>query len=236
MLAAYGSGGIDGTIGKQYGGYLHMDIYWFGQAAFSIKAKNATIVIDPFDPKIGLPWTNQIADILLMSHDHADHHYAQGVTAGFTAEGPGEYEVKDVAIAGTRLYHDAQKGAERGPITAFTLEVEGVTICHLSDLGHELSGEQIEELSSCDVLMVPVGGTYTIDAAAAAKIVGQLEPSVVIPMHYQLPGLQVGVELADVDDFMKALGIDQWTAQASLRVTKDSLPTEMTVSVLEPKK
>lgn len=213
-----------------------MDIIWYGQAAFSLKGKNATVVIDPFDPKIGLPWAKQSADILLMSHDHADHHYDQGVTAGFTAEGPGEYEVKDVAITGTRLYHDNQKGAERGVVTAFTLEIDGMTVCHLGDVGHDLSGEQAEELSNCDILMIPVGGHFTIDGQAAAKMVSQLEPSIVIPMHYQLPGLQLGTELATVEPFMKALGKEEWHAQPSLKATKDSLPSEMTVVVLENRK
>ncbi len=213
-----------------------MDITWFGQAAFLLKSKTATVVIDPFDPSIGLPWTKQSADILLMTHDHKDHHYAEGVTAGFTAEGPGEYEVKDVPITGTRLYHDAQKGAERGKITAFTLELDGVTVCHLGDLGHELSGERIEELSNCDILMIPVGGHYTVDGAVAAKITSQLEPRIVIPMHYQLPGLSLSNELATVDPFMKALGKESWDTQPILKVTKDSLPAELTPVVLEPKK
>jgi L-ascorbate metabolism protein UlaG (beta-lactamase superfamily) len=210
-----------------------MEITWFGQAAFSLKGKNATVVIDPFDPKIGLSWTKQSADILLMSHDHKDHHYAEGVSAGFSAEGPGEYEVKDVSITGTRLYHDNQKGAERGVNTAFTLELDGVTVCHLGDVGHELSGEQAEELSNCDILMIPVGGVYTIDGQAAAKMVSQLEPRIVIPMHYQLPGLQLSNELSGVEPFMKSLGQEQWQAQPNLKVTKDSLPAEMSIVVLE---
>lgn len=213
-----------------------MEIIWYGQAAFTLKGKNATVVIDPFDPKIGLNWTKQTADILLMSHDHADHHNAEGVEAGFTAEGPGEYEVKDVAITGTRLYHDNQKGAERGAITAFTIEMDGLTICHLSDIGHELSGEQIEELSNCDIALIPVGGHFTIDGQAAAKIVSQLEPSLVVPMHYQIPGLQIGVELAKVEEFMKALGKAEWQAQPNLKVTKESLPDEMAVIVLDNRK
>jgi L-ascorbate metabolism protein UlaG (beta-lactamase superfamily) len=230
--------GRDGTMHSERpesGGIL-MDIIWHGQAAFTLKGKGATVVIDPFDPKIGLPWSKQSADILLMTHDHADHHYAAGVDAHFTAEGPGEYEVKDVSITGTRLFHDNQKGAERGVITAFTIEMDGLTICHLGDVGHELSGEQTEELSNCDVLMIPVGGHFTIDGQTAAAMASQLEPAIVIPMHYQLPGLQLGVELGGVEPFMKGLGKAEWHPQPSLKVTKDSLPSEMTVAVLEPRK
>ena len=213
-----------------------MDIIWHGQAAFTIKGKNATVVIDPFDPKIGLPWNKQTADILLITHGHDDHHYDQGVDAGFSAEGPGEYEVKEVAITGTRLYHDNQKGAERGKITAFTLTIDGVTVCHLGDVGHDLSGDQTEELSNCNILMIPVGGVYTIDGQAAAKMVSQLEPNIVIPMHYQIPGLSLGNELTGVEPFMKAIGQEEWHAQPMLKVTKDSLPSEMQIVVLDPKK
>lgn len=211
-----------------------MEIIWYGQAAFLLKGKNATVAIDPYDPQIGLKYPKQKADILLMSHDHADHHYAEGVEADFTAEGPGEYEVKDVSITGTRLYHDNHKGAERGVITAFTIELDGLTICHLSDVGHDLSGEQTEELSNCDVLLIPIGGHFTIDGQAAAKMVSQLEPSIVIPMHYQLPQLKAGdVTLDGLEPFIKALGKEDVQAQSSLKITKDALPAEMTITVLE---
>lgn len=209
-----------------------MDITWFGQSAFIIKGKNATVAVDPFGPEIGLKYPKQKADILLMTHEHQDHHFAEGVEAGFTAEGPGEYEVKDVSIVGTRVYHDNQKGAERGVVTAFSFVIDDITICHLGDLGHELSGEQIEELSNSNVLLIPVGGHYTIDATTAAKVAAQLEPSIVIPMHYKVPGLKIE-ELAEVEDFMKAMGKNDWQAQPNLKITKDSLPEELSVTVLE---
>jgi L-ascorbate metabolism protein UlaG (beta-lactamase superfamily) len=213
-----------------------MEITWFGQAAFKLKTKTATIIIDPFDPSIGLAWPQQEADLLLMSHDHNDHHYAKGVVAGFTIDGPGEYEVRDVSVTGTRLYHDATKGSERGVITAYTLIVEGLTICHLSDLGHELTSEQAEDLANPDILMIPVGGHYTIDGAIAAKVVSQLEPRMVIPMHYQIPGLSLPTELADVDAFLAALGKEAGEVGPSLKVVKEALPEEMRLVVLEPRK
>jgi L-ascorbate metabolism protein UlaG (beta-lactamase superfamily) len=175
-------------------------------------------------------------EILLMSHTHADHHHAAGVVAGFTAEGPGEYEVKEVSIAGTRLYHDAVKGAQRGVITAFTIAAEGLTVCHLSDLGHELTTEQIEMLQAPDVLLIPVGGHFTIDGATAAKVASQLEARLVIPMHYQLPGLTLPEQLEGLEPFMKALGQESWETLPSLKVTKDSLSEDMRVVVLEPRK
>lgn len=214
-----------------------MEINWLGHAAFSIHTKSATIIIDPFEDKIGLKWQKRDADILLVTHEHFDHNNQAGVHAHFTAEGPGEYEVKEVAITGTRLFHDANKGADRGLITAYTIEAEGVTICHLSDLGHKLSGEQAEELSSVDILMVPVGGHFTIDGATAAEVVSQLEPRIVIPMHYQIDGLNVGETLDGLEPFMKALGQESWETRPSFKVgAKDAMPADMKVVVLEPRK
>ena len=213
-----------------------MEITWLGHSAFSIQSKTAKIVFDPFDDSIGLPWKHRDADLLLISHEHHDHNNQAGVHADFVAEGPGEYEVKEVAVTGTRLYHDTSKGAERGNVTAYSVEVEGITVCHLGDLGHKLSGEQAEELSNADVLFVPVGGHFTVDGPTAAEVVNQLEPRIVIPMHYQIPGLSLGVELDGLEPFMKALGQEQWEARPSLKLTsKDSLPGEMKVVVLEPK-
>lgn len=214
-----------------------MDINWLGHAAFSIQTKTASIIIDPFDEKIGLPWRKQDADVLLVSHEHFDHNNQAGVNAKFIAEGPGEYEVKEVAITGTQLYHDAVKGEQRGWVTAYTIEADNITVCHLSDLGHKLSGEQVEDLPSIDVLMIPVGGKFTIDGATAAEVVNQLEPQVVIPMHYAIPGLKIGEELDGFEPFMKALGKENWETQSSLKITsRDSLSGELKVVVLEPKK
>jgi L-ascorbate metabolism protein UlaG (beta-lactamase superfamily) len=213
-----------------------MDITWLGHSAFKIKTKTATIIIDPFNPSIGLPWTKQEADILLLSHDHDDHHHTAGVTASFTAEGPGEYEVNEVSIAGTRVFHDATNGQERGAVTAFTLTAENMSICHLGDLGHDLTLEQIESLQPTDILLVPVGGHYTIDGAAAAKVVSQLEPRIVIPMHYAVPGLALPEQLDDVDVFIKALGKEAPEQIPSLRITRDTLPDEMKVMLLEARK
>ena len=210
-----------------------MDITWLGHSSFKIKAKSATLVIDPFDPQIGLPWAKQSADILLMSHGHSDHHYAQGVDAGFTVDGPGEYEVKDVTITGVRVFHDPTNGSERGVNTAYSMLADGLTIVHLGDLGHELSAEQAEELTSPDVLMIPIGGHYTIDGSAAAKVVSQLEPRMVIPMHYATPELKLPAQLEGLEPFLKALGKEMPEVQPVLKVTKESLPDELKVVVLE---
>lgn len=215
-----------------------MEIKWLGHASFEVKSKaGTTIIIDPFDDAIGLKWKKRHADILLISHEHHDHNNQAGVDAYFTAEGPGEYEVKEIPITAIRTYHDTETGAERGVNTCYSFVVDGLTVCHLGDLGHKLSGEQAEELSGADVLMVPVGGHYTIDGATAAEVVSQLEPQVVIPMHYQTPDLKLSQQLDEVGVFMKALGQEQWEAQPSFRTSsRDSLSGEMRVIVLEPAK
>ena len=174
-----------------------MDIYWYGQACFKIKGKQATALIDPYDPSmLGLKLPKDTsADLVLKTHDHADHSNTD--VAGESAvkiAGPGEYEVKGVAVTGVMTYHDKQKGVERGKNTVYNLEIEGVNIVHLGDLGQILEEDQLEEIGSVDVLMIPVGGVYTIDAKDAARVVAQLDPKIVIPMHYKLDDLKVDLQ------------------------------------------
>lgn len=210
-----------------------MDIYWYGQACFKIKGKQATALIDPYDPAmlgIKLP-KDTSADMVLKTHDHADHSNLD--VAGESAIkilGPGEYEVKGIAVTGVMTYHDNQKGAERGKNTVYNLEVDGVNIVHLGDLGQILEEDQLEEIGSVDVLMIPVGGVYTIDAKDAARVVAQLDPKIVIPMHYQLEDLKV--ELQPLDNFLKEMSVENPVSQPKLSITKDKLPDEMQVVVL----
>lgn len=213
---------------------LKMEISWLGQAAFKLKGKTATVVTDPFNPDfIGLKWPKVEADIVSISHDHGDHNYAGGVSgATYTATGPGEYEIKGVAFTGTSSFHDNKQGAERGKNTIFTFNIDGVRICHLGDLGQaQLSDEQLEAIGDVDVLLIPVGSVYTIDGGAAAKIVAQIEPKVIIPMHYSQPGLKVNLE--PVDHFLKEMGKEGMTPAAKLSVSADKLPEEAEVVVLE---
>ena len=210
-----------------------MDIYWYGQACFKIKGKQATALIDPYDPAmlgIKLP-KDTSADMVLKTHDHADHSNLD--VAGESAikiTGPGEYEVKGIATTGVMTYHDNQKGAERGKNTVYNLEVDGVNIVHLGDLGQILEEDQLEEIGSVDILMIPVGGVYTVDAKDAARIVAQLDPKIVIPMHYKLEDLKV--ELEPLENFLKEMSVENPVPQSKLAITKDKLPEEMQVVVL----
>jgi L-ascorbate metabolism protein UlaG (beta-lactamase superfamily) len=210
-----------------------MDIIWYGQACFKIKGKQTSILIDPYDPQVvGLKLPKDTAaDIAIRTHDHPDHNNLSVVTGNpIQITGPGEYDIKGVAVTGVGVYHDKQKGEERGKNTAYVMHIDGLNIVHLGDLGHELTQEQIEDIGACDILMVPVGGVYTIDASDAAEVVAQLEPRITLPMHYKLEGLKF--ELAPVDAFLKQMGTETVTPQPKLTITKDKLPDEPQVIVL----
>lgn len=188
-----------------------MDITYLGHSSFRIKTKTATVVTDPFDTQmVGIKYPQQEADIVTVSHDHADHNASDKVTGvRKVIEGPGEYEVMGVSIIGYKTYHDSKNGEERGKNTIYVFETEKLRVCHLGDLGHSLSEDLINELGDIDVLMVPVGGDYTIDSKLAAEAVNKIEPFFVIPMHYQQEGLKADTfsSLDGVDNFLKETGL-----------------------------
>ncbi|TSC94671.1 MAG: hypothetical protein CEN87_392 [Parcubacteria group bacterium Licking1014_1] len=176
-------------------------ISWAGQSCFQISVSNskehsADIVIDPFDESIGLKLPNFSADILLVTHQHHDHNNIKGIKgAPFLVSGPGEYEVKGVFIQGIPSFHDDKEGKEKGQNTIYTIETEEMKFCHLGDLGQkQLTDEQLEKIGAVDVLMIPVGGEFTISSQEAQKIVSQIEPKIVIPMHYGLPKLKIKLD------------------------------------------
>lgn len=188
-----------------------MDITYLGHSSFRIKTKTATVVTDPFDTQmVGIKYPQQEADIVTVSHDHADHNAADKVTGvRKVIEGPGEYEVMGVSIIGYKTYHDSKNGEERGKNTVYVFETEKLRVCHLGDLGHSLSEDLVNELGDIDILIVPVGGDYTIDSKLAAEAVNKIEPFIVIPMHYQQEGLKADTfsSLDGVDNFLKETGL-----------------------------
>jgi L-ascorbate metabolism protein UlaG (beta-lactamase superfamily) len=216
-------------------------IYWAGQSCFQIsvstsKDHSADIVIDPYEEKIGFKLPSLSADILLVTHDHYDHNNVKGVKGDpFVINGPGEYEVKEVFVQGIPSSHDDSNGKEKGKNTIYVIEAEDMRFCHLGDLGQkQLTDEQLERIDGIDVLMIPVGGEgCTIDSSAAQKIISQIEPKIVIPMHYQLPKLSM--KLDDVSKFMKAMGKSMPTLQDKLLVKRSTLPKEgLEIVVLQP--
>ena len=211
-----------------------MEITWFGQACFKLKGKNATVILDPFDPEfVGLKFPkNEIADVVLVSHSHKDHNYPEAVSGEPKIfSGPGEYEVKGAAITGISSFHDKLEGSERGTNTIFHVLIDGLNIVHLGDFGQEkLTESQVEAINTADILLIPVGSVYTIDAKEAAGVVAQLEPKIVIPMHYGIPELKFPLD--PVDKFLKEMGTEGVAAAAKLSITKDKLPEEPTVILL----
>lgn len=209
-----------------------MDIMWLGQACFKIKGKNATIVTDPFSDQLGFKLPKVGADIVLVTHDHYDHNASSEVGGDpFVIKGPGEYEIKGVEIVGIPSFHDDKKGEERGLNNMYNFKIDSVNIAHLGDLGQgELSPKQIEDLGNVDVLMIPVGGVYTIDASSASKIAAQLEPSVIIPMHYLDKDSKVNLE--PVEKFLKEMGKDNVESADNLTISREKLPSEPQVVIL----
>ena len=209
-----------------------MEITWFGHSCFRIKGKEATVVTDPFDEDLGYPLRNPTTDIVTISHDHPHHSFVAGVRGNpRVITGPGEYEIAGVFIYGIGTFHDAEGGRRRGKNTAYLMELDEVRVCHLGDLGHVPSSEQVEEMAGADVLLIPVGGVSTINAAAAAETINLIEPKIVIPMHFKTEA--VNIELEPVDRFLKELGLKGILPEPKLVVTKSNLPEERKVVLLD---
>ena len=209
-----------------------MDISWLGHSCFRIKGKQITVITDPYSPTLGYSLGKPTAHIVTVSHQHPGHSYIQGIGGEpRPVTGPGEYEISGVLIIGINTFHDAEGGIKRGKNTVYLMEVDEIAICHLGDLGHVLTAEQVEEIDNVDVLLLPVGGVSTINAPMAAEVVRQLEPKVVIPMHYKTRALKW--ELESVDKFLKEIGVKQVSSQPKLSFSKPSLPDNTQVFLLD---
>ncbi len=209
-----------------------MEITWYGHSCFRIRSKGISIVMDPYDQKIGYKLGKLSADIVTVSHDHYDHNNVAAVSGNpKVINGPGEYEIGGVFITGVQLWHDQEKGARRGSNTAYLINLEDMVTCHLGDLGHPLSTAQVESMSNVDVLLIPVGGTYTINASQAADVISLIEPRVVIPMHYKTEGLQLDID--PLERFAKAMGMKATEPLPKYSVTRGALPEETQVVVLD---
>lgn len=215
-----------------------MEITYLGHASFRLKGKTATVVTDPYAPDtVGLKFPKHIAaDIVTVSHDHPDHNAIRQVEgSSYVVNGPGEYEIKGVGVIGISTFHDEEKGAKRGKNTIYRIEMDGLILVHLGDLGHTLSTDEVDALDGVDILMIPVGGIYTIDPAAAVSVINEIEPSIVLPMHYGRTDLNQKAfgSLAPRAAFLKEIGKEDVVPQPKLSVTKDKLPEQMQVVILE---
>ena len=208
-----------------------MEISWLGHSCFRIKGSQTTVITDPYSPELGYSLGKQTADIVTVSHQHQNHAYVQGVSGEpKLVKGPGEYEISSILIIGMPTFHDAEGGKTKGKNTAYLMDVDGVSVCHLGDLGHVLTSDQVEEIDNVDVLLLPVGGVSTIDASIAAEVVRQLEAKVVIPMHYKTEALNRGLE--PVDGFLKEMGVKEVNSQPRLSLTRSNLPMSTQVFML----
>jgi len=208
-------------------------VKWWGHACFEVR-DSAVVVTDPHDGKSvgGVPTPRVSADIVLVSHGHSDHASGKGLVAkpgAKVVDKPGMVEFKGVTIKGFPTFHDDAGGRKRGGNTIFIFEVEGIRFAHLGDLGHVLSDREAEEIMPVDVLMIPVGGFFTIDAAVASAVVEKLKPKIVIPMHYKVKGLDFSI--SDVEPFLKGKPNVKRLGRSEATYSKKELPDETEINV-----
>ncbi len=209
-----------------------MVIKYIGHASFLIRTKTAKVITDPYDPKmVGIKFPKTEADIVTTSHQHPDHNKIDVVSGDpLIVDWPGEYEKNGVRIFGYKSYHDKKQGAERGENILFKIEAENITLLHCGDMGVIPDQELLDEIGDVDILMVPVGGFYTITADEAVEVVKKIEPSIVIPMHYNDPALdqKVFAKLTTLDEFLKKFGIEKKQLVDELTIKKEDLEAEET--------
>jgi len=215
-----------------------MKIKWLGHASFLLESKSGTkIITDPFeagsyDGAVGYAPISESADIVTVSHDHADHNAVDSV--GGTPEvvrGSEDRQIDGIPIRGVSTFHDESKGQDRGRNTIYLMEIDGIRVGHLGDLGHRLSDDEAAALGKIDVLLTPVGGYYTIGPDEAKEVAESLGAKVIIPMHFKTEAL--GFPIQPVDDFLRLMERVERVEGTSVEISADDLPAEPKVVVLE---
>ncbi len=206
-----------------------MILTWLGHSCFKLQDKigtdGVTVVTDPFGKRFGLKLPNCEADIVTVSHDHEDHNNVSALRGNpFVINCAGEYDIKNVLIEGVDSFHDADNGSERGGNLIFRLEIDDISVVHLGDLGQPLDSGQLEKLAGTDILLIPVGGKYTLDAKKAVEVIAQIEPRIIVPMHYHTDDLKID-GLDGVDKFIKEIGLTP-SYEEKLKISKKDLPAE----------
>ncbi|MCX7995379.1 MAG: MBL fold metallo-hydrolase [candidate division WOR-3 bacterium] len=215
-----------------------MRIKFLGHASFLITSKDGVrIITDPYKPGCyggGIKYSpiNEEADIVTISHEHDDHNERNIKGKPVFVNTPGKHEVKGIKINGYEVYHDKSSGKERGKDIIFNMEIDGMNLVHLGDLGHVLKRDDAEKIGRVDILLIPVGGYFTIDAKDADEIINILKPKIVIPMHFKTS--RCDFPIAPVDDFTKGKKIKKLDGE--VEIEKDSLPSETEIYVLTPTK
>ena len=211
-----------------------MKIKWLGHASFLITSDNGTRVItDPYVVGSGLRYgeIKEAADVVTVSHDHFDHNNVASVK-GSPQVVKEPTKAKGIKFEGVPTHHDASGGKERGNNTIFCMDIDGVRVCHLGDLGHPLSNQQVADIGKVDVLLIPVGGFFTIDAKVASKVCDRLKPRVIIPMHYKNEKLDFPI--AGVDDFLEGKASVRKSRSSEAEFKAGALPAKTEIIVLKP--
>jgi L-ascorbate metabolism protein UlaG (beta-lactamase superfamily) len=215
-----------------------MKIKWYGHSAFLITSdQGAKIMIDPYEPgafggQLSYGKIKDQVDIVLTSHDHADHNYTKDLPGTpQIVKGSGPKTAKGISMKGISTYHDPSQGSERGANTIFTLKIDNIQLCHLGDLGHLLSDKELAEIGPVDILLIPVGGFFTIDPKEATRVAEQIKPKIVIPMHFKTA--KCGFPIAPVEDFLKGKTNMKRPKASEATFDKATLPQQMEIVVLE---
>ena len=212
-----------------------MLIKWFGQSCFLITSRSGTkILVDPFDKKIGYPLPTVEADIVTTSHNHSDHNNVSIVRGRYKhLDKPGKYVEKGIDITAVSTFHDKKGGASRGTNIVFKYTLDNIKICHCGDLGHTLTREQLEKIGAVDILLLPVGGLFTINASMAVEVLEQLKPTITIPMHYRTKAMGLmGLLFSPVDKFL-SLSNRATITMKDLTLTKEDLESYRGIVVLD---
>lgn len=210
-----------------------------GHSSFKIKGKNATVVTDPFSPAmVGFKFPKTEADIVIVSHQHEDHNFIAGMAGSpFEISVPGEFEVKGASFFCFPSYHDEKSKTGKSNNMISLIEMDGLKICHLGDLKILPTAKVMEEIINVEVLMVPVGGVVTFGPKEAMEAINQIDPLIVVPMHYKTPGINEEIfgDLSTVENFLSQSGIEKVERLEKLSISIDKLPTERKIVILERK-
>ncbi len=213
-----------------------MKIKWLGHSSFLVASgEGKRIITDPYNVGGGISYgpINETADVVTISHDHGDHNNGRVVKGTpQILRGEGIREIEGIIFEGISSHHDPAQGTQRGNNTIFCFAVDGIKLCHLGDLGHELSDEQVADIGDVDILMIPVGGYFTIDARQATALCQSLKSRIVIPMHYKTA--KCAYPIATVDEFLKGKSNVRKQNSSEAEYTKDGLPKDQEVVVLQP--
>lgn len=213
-----------------------MEVMWYGHAAFLITTgQGVKIITDPYKPGGGILYKAipDEADIVTVSHEHSDHNYVEGLPGTPTViKEAGKHEIKGIVVEGFLAYHDASHGTERGHNTIFTFDADGIRVCHLGDLGHVLNDQEVQQIGHVDVLLIPVGGFFTIDPEEATTVAYQLRPKLIFPMHVRTEKCTFPIEA--VDAFLQGKKDVQKLDTSTFSFTKKELEAGLGIVVLQP--